>query len=280
MVELNPGYRSWWWPPRDASDRTRPRPAESPRCDGQRNVGRLRFPKRAIDCAHGRAAVRSIFMRAPGAIQRYFVIESFMDELATAARADPLDFRLRYMRPGVNVDLLQVVRRSSGWATRPSPRSRTDADSRVVSGRGYGQGESAHMVVELDVDRDTGRVRINQVWVAYSPGLIVNPDGLINQLEQATLQGLSRSLIEEVKFNTSKITTVDWVSHPILKFSDVPKVHVDIVDRPDMPLNGAGEMGSMPTAGAIGNAIFDATGVRLRRASFTPARVLAALKSR
>jgi CO/xanthine dehydrogenase Mo-binding subunit len=223
---------------------------------------------------------RSIFMRAPGAIQRYFVIESFMDELAAAARADPLDFRLRYMRPGVNVDLLQVVRRSSGWVTRPSPQPRTDADSRVVSGRGYGQGESAHMVVELDVDRDTGRVRINQVWVAYSPGLIVNPDGLINQLEQATLQGLSRSLMEEVKFNTSKITTVDWVSHPILKFSDVPKVHVDIVDRPDMPLNGAGEMGSMPAAGAIGNAIFDATGVRLRRAPFTPARVLAALKSR
>jgi CO/xanthine dehydrogenase Mo-binding subunit len=134
------------------------------------------------------------------------------------------------------------------------------------------------MVVELDVDRETGKVRMNQVWVAYSPGLIVNPDRLINQLEQATLQGLSRSLMEEVKFNTSKITTVDWVSHPIVRFSDVPKIHVDIVDRPDIPLNGAGEMGSMPAAGAIGNAIFDATGVRLRRAPFAPARVLAALK--
>jgi CO/xanthine dehydrogenase Mo-binding subunit len=221
---------------------------------------------------------RSIFMRAPAAIQRYFVIESFMDELAAAAGADPLDFRLRYMPPGVNADLLQVVRRSSGWVTRPSPQPGVGANARVVSGRGYGQGEGAHMVVELDVDRETGKVRMNQVWVAYSPGLIVNPDRLINQLEQATLQGLSRSLMEEVKFNTSKITTVDWVSHPIVRFSDVPKIHVDIVDRPDIPLNGAGEMGSMPAAGAIGNAIFDATGVRLRRAPFAPARVLAALK--
>jgi CO/xanthine dehydrogenase Mo-binding subunit len=221
---------------------------------------------------------RAIFMRAPAAIQRYFVIESFMDELAAAAGADPLDFRLRYMRPGVNVDLLRRVRKSSGWDARPSSRLRARY-GRVVTGRGYGQGEGAHTVVEVEVDRQTGKVRIREVWVAYSPGPVVNPDGLVNQLEQATLQGLSRALLEEVKFDRSHITTTDWVSHPIMRFSDVPKVHVEIVDRPDLPLNGAGEMGSMPVAGAVANAIFDATGVRIRRVPFTPARVLAALKA-
>jgi CO/xanthine dehydrogenase Mo-binding subunit len=134
-------------------------------------------------------------------------------------------------------------------------------------------------VVEVEVDRQTGKVRIREVWVAYSPGPVVNPDGLVNQLEQATLQGLSRALLEEVKFDRSHITTTDWVSHPIMRFSDVPKVHVEIVDRPDLPLNGAGEMGSMPVAGAVANAICDATGVRIRRVPFTPARVLAALKA-
>jgi nicotinate dehydrogenase subunit B len=222
---------------------------------------------------------RAIFMRAPSAIQRYFVIESFMDELAAAAGADALDFRLRYMRPGVNTDLMQIVRESSGWITRPSPYH-SNSDARVVTGRGYGQGEGAHTVVEVEVDRQTGKVRVRDVWVAYSPGPVVNPDGLINQLEQATIQGLSRVLMEEVRFDTSNITTIDWVSHPIFRFSDVPKVHVDIVDRPDLPVNGAGEMGSMPLAGAVANAIFDATGARIRRVPFTPARVLAALKGR
>ncbi|MBI4469639.1 MAG: xanthine dehydrogenase family protein molybdopterin-binding subunit [Acidobacteria bacterium] len=223
--------------------------------------------------------LRSIYMRSPGGIQRAFIDESFMDELAAAAGVDPIDFRLRYLSPGIEVELIDVVRKSSGWVTRPSPNQNASSNARFVTGRGFGRGYEVQMVVEVEVDRETGKVRIIQAWLAYSPGLIVNPDGLTNQLEQAALQGMSRVLTEEVTFDNSKVTSVDWITHPVLKFSETPKLHVNIVNRPDLPLDGAGENGTPPTAPAIGNAIFDATGVRLRRAPFTPERVLAALKA-
>lgn len=224
--------------------------------------------------------LRAIFMRAPGDIQSSFAIESFMDELAASAGEDPLDYRLRHMPSGPNVDLLGIVRKVSGWTSRRSPNPEAGGNARVIKGRGYAQGEDgAHMVVEVAVDRQTGKVTVIQTWIAFSPGLIVNPDGLVNQLEQAALQAFSRSLMEEVRFDRSKVTSVDWTSSPILRFSDVPKVHTTIVNRPDLELIGAGEPGTTPAAGALGNAIFDATGVRIRRVPLTPERVLAALKT-
>jgi CO/xanthine dehydrogenase Mo-binding subunit len=225
--------------------------------------------------------LRTMWMRSPAQVPTNFPSESFMDELAAAAGADPIEFRLRYMMsPDRDVDLIGVVRKSSGWVTRPSPNSSASTDARIVTGRGFARGRGVQTVVEVAVDRQTGRVNINQGWLAYSPGQIVNPDGLTNQLEQATLQGFSRALMEEVQFDTSNVTSVDWVSHPIFKFSDIPKLHIDIVNRPELPLNGAGEMATDPAISAIGNAIFDATGVRIRRIPFTPERVLAALKQR
>ncbi len=136
------------------------------------------------------------------------------------------------------------------------------------------------MVVEVEVDRQTGKVRLLQAWLVFSPGLIVNPDGLMNQLQQAALQVMSRALTEEVTFDTAKVTSVNWVSHPILRFSDVPKLNIEMVNRPNLALGGAGEPATTPPAAAIANAIFDATGVRIRRVPFTPERVLAALKQR
>lgn len=238
------------------------------------------FPNVRSVAHYAQPLFRAIYLRSVQGIQFAFANESFIDELAAAAGVDPIDFRLRYMRPGRDVDLIAVVRRSSGWVTRPSPNPNLSANTsaRFVTGRGFAQAGGLEMVVEVEVDRQTGKVRINQGWVAFSPGLIVNPDGLINQMEQGVLQGYSRALMEEVQFDTSKVTSVDWVSHPILKFSEIPKLHVDIVNRPDLPLAGAGEQGTYPAVGAIGNAIFDATGVRIRRAPFTPARVLSALK--
>lgn len=225
--------------------------------------------------------LRAVFMRAPGGIQTAFAIESFMDELAAAAGEDPLDFRLKCLPPGLNVDLLRIVRKASGWTSRRSPNPDAGGSARVLKGRGYAVGEDdSHMVVEVEVDRQTGKVTVTEAWVAFSPGLIVNPDGLVNQVEQAALQAFSRSLMEEVRFDNSKVTTVDWTTFPILRLSDVPKMHTTVVNRPDLDMTGAGEPGTTPAAGAIGNAIFDATGVRIRRVPFTPVRVLAALKTR
>lgn len=221
--------------------------------------------------------LRSIYMRSPGSHATDFANESFIDELAAAAKVDPLDFRLRHMT-GIDIDMLGRVRKNSGWVTGPSPSAAASSTDRYVRGRGFGHGRACATIAEVEVDRQTGKVRVLQAWIAYSPGLIVNPDGLMNQIEQATLQGFSRILTEEITFDTAKITSIDWVSHPILRFSEIPKLNIEIVNRPDLPLGGAGEIPTNGAISSIGNAIFNATGVRIRRAPFTPERVLAALK--
>jgi len=168
-----------------------------------------------------------------------------------------------------------------GWQKRPSP-NRENAGSGLWFGRGvayvhYKQAENhVAIAMEVAVDRASGKIEVRRVTCAHDCGLIVNPDGLRNQVEGNILQTLSRTLHEEVKFDQSHVTSVDWVGYPILTFPEAPAVEVALIDRPELPPLGAGEAASAPVAAALANAVFDATGVRLRRVPFTVERVRAA----
>ena len=169
-----------------------------------------------------------------------------------------------------------------GWQSRPSPNPRA-AQGNLLLGRGaaymhYKQAENyVALAMAVAVDRASGRIEVRRITCAHDCGLVVNPDGLRNQVEGCILQTLSRALHEEVKFDRSRVTSVDWSSYPILRFPEMPPVEVALINRPELPPVGAGEAATAPVAAALANAIFDATRVRLRTVPFTPARVEAAL---
>jgi CO/xanthine dehydrogenase Mo-binding subunit len=215
-------------------------------------------------------------LRAPGKIANVFAVESFTDELAAAAGVDPLAFRLRGLKDQRAIDVLTRVAEMTGWKPRTFPgRSGT---GRGIAYMRYKQAENyVAMAMEVTVDRSSGKIAVRRVACAHDCGLVVNPDSLRNQIEGCILQTLSRSLHEEVKFDRSRVTSVDWLTYPILTFPEVPVVEVALINRLELPLLGAGEAATAPVAAALGNAIFDATGIRLRTAPFTPERVKAAL---
>jgi nicotinate dehydrogenase subunit B len=225
-------------------------------------------------------------LRAPGKIANVFAVESFTDELASAAGMDPVAFRLRGLRERDNdaraIAVVQRVTEMIGWEPRPSPNPKA-GEGNLRVGRGfaymrYKQSENyVAMAMEVAVDRGAGTVNVRRVACAHDCGLVVNPDALRNQIEGSILQTLSRTLHEEVKFDRSRVTSLDWASYPILRFPEAPSVEVALLDHPELPLLGAGEAATAPVAAALGNAIFDATGVRLRTVPFTAARVKAAL---
>jgi CO/xanthine dehydrogenase Mo-binding subunit len=241
----------------------------------------------ALDAGRARSVfvepwLRSIYLRAPGVQQAVFAFESFMDELASAAGVDPVEFRLRHMEDSRDRDVLAAAARLAGWRAGPQPRPGS-ADAKILSGQGvamarYGDGKPRiAMVADVEVERATGKVRVKWLSVALDCGLIVNPDALLNQIQGAVIQGTSRSLMEEVQFDREKITSVSWDEYPILRFSEIPDVRVETINRPDKPPAAAGEVCTIPTTAVIANAIFDATGVRIRQVPFTPARVKAML---
>jgi CO/xanthine dehydrogenase Mo-binding subunit len=211
-------------------------------------------------------------LRAPGKIANVFAAESFTDELAAAAGIDPIEFRLQSLTDPRAIEVIKRAAEMIGWEARRSPNRR--ANSNVLVGRGfaytrYKQAENyAAIAIEIAVDRATGKISIRRVTCAHDGGLIVNPDGLRNQIEGSILQTLGRTLHEEVKFNRSRVTSVDWATYPILTFPEVPTVEVALIDRPSLPPLGAGEASTAPVAAALGNAVFDATGIRLRKVPF------------
>jgi len=223
-------------------------------------------------------------IRAPGKIANTFATESFFDELAAAAGKDALAFRLRYLTDPRGIEVLRRAAARLGWNPRPSPQ-RADPKGSVLRGRGLAYVHYKHdeayvaMGMEVEVERASGRVRVRRVVCAHDCGLIINPDGLRSQIEGCIIQTLSRALLEEVTFDRSRVTSVDWASYPILKFPDVPVIEIELIDRPDEPPVGAGEPASAPVAAALANAIFDATGARLRTVPFRPNRVKAALEA-
>jgi CO/xanthine dehydrogenase Mo-binding subunit len=221
-------------------------------------------------------------LRAPGKIANVFAVESFADELAAAAGMDAVAFRLRGL---TDRRAIQVIDRTTGkmdWQTRPSPNPHP-AEGDLLVGRGmaymrYKQAENYVAIgMTVAVNKATGKIAVRRVVCAHDCGLVVNPDGLRNQVEGNILQTLSRTLHEEVTFDQSRVTSVDWARYPILTFPEAPALQVELIDRPEQPAYGAGEAASAPVAAALANAVFDATGVRLRSVPFTAERVKAAL---
>jgi nicotinate dehydrogenase subunit B len=237
-------------------------------------------------------------LRDPDGPQVTFASESFIDELAAAAKADPVEFRLKLLtarreddsgfKRARSVACIKAAAEKFGWDPRPAPRPRVAGE--VVTGRGIAYAFRSQTVVaeiaEVEVNRRTGRVWVKRLVCAHDCGLVINPEALIRVLECGMLHSVSRTLHEEVQFDQEKVTSVDWVTHPTLRHADTPQ-QIDVVlvngdpnpQRPDLPHYGAGETVCKPTIAAIANAVFDATGVRLRRVPFRSARVLAALKN-
>jgi nicotinate dehydrogenase subunit B len=227
---------------------------------------------------------RPSWIRTPGRLQNTYANESFVDELAAAAAMDPLDFRLKYLDPADKrgIELLQRLAKLANWQKRPSPQKSVSGN--VANGRGmsYVKYELARtyigVVAEVEVGRSTGEIRVPKFYVAHDCGQIINPDGVKNQIEGCVVQTLSRTLIEELKFNRSQVTSLDWESYPILTFPLVPEIIIDLIDRPTEKPWGAGEPAASVIPSAISNAVFDATGVRLRSIPYTPAKVKAAMQ--
>jgi nicotinate dehydrogenase subunit B len=219
-------------------------------------------------------------LRAPGKIGNVFAVESFFDELAFTAGVDPLAYRLRQLRDHRGREVLERVGEMMQWVPRVTSPNRSDE---VLKGRGiayvhYKQAENyVAMGMEVEVQRSTGVVRVNRVACGHDCGLMINPDAVRAQVEGCILQTLSRTLFEEVTFDRARVTSTDWESYPILNFKDVPRLDIALIDRRHERPLGAGEAATAAVGAALGNAIFDATGARLRSAPFRPTRVKAAL---
>jgi nicotinate dehydrogenase subunit B len=237
-------------------------------------------------------------LRDPNGPQSTFASESFIDELAAAAKADPMEFRMKLLTGSTAEDsgfkrarsiaCLKAAADAYGWDRRPSPKPRGTGE--ILTGRGVAYSFRGQTVVaeiaEVEVNRRTGHVWVKRLVCAHDCGLVVNPESLRHTVECAMLHSISRTLHEEVQFDREKVTSVDWNSHPTLTHADAPEqITVVLVNgdpnpkRPDLPPYGAGEAACKPMLAAVANAIYDATGVRLRRIPFRAPRVLAALKA-
>ena len=225
--------------------------------------------------------LRTSNLRAPGDPARCFASECFLDEIAADLKADPVEYRLRHLsgnrRGG---ECLKAAAEKAQWKSRPSPAPASSAN--IARGRGVAVTQRADaycaIVADVEVNRTTGAVAVKNLVCSHDCGLIVNPDGVKNQIEGNVIQGVSRALFEEVTFDGKGVTSLDWKTYPILRFADVPEVEIVLINRPEMPALGAGEPSIIPVAAAIANAIFDAVGARLREVPFTPKRVLAGLQ--
>jgi len=230
------------------------------------------------------APLRPAPLRSPGKPANCFAVESFTDELAAAAGIDPIEFRLRGLK---NPRAIEVIKRTAAlmkWQARPSPGA--DTSAAIARGRGISFVHYKHsetyvaMAMAVAVDRASGKITVERVACAHDCGQIINPDGVRAQVEGSILQTLSRVLLEEVKFDRSRVLSLDWSSYPILRFSDVPKLDIDLIDRPNEPPLGAGEAACSAVGAALANAVYDATGTRLRTVPFTPERVKAELNGK
>jgi nicotinate dehydrogenase subunit B len=254
-----------------------PQPIPQPAGGGDRNAIPLyRFPNsRVVHHFLPAVPLRVSALRALGAYMNVFSIESFVDELAAAARVDPVEFRLRYLEDSRARDVVRMAAERFGW----SAWKRTTGH-----GRGFGFARYKNLAAytaiacEAEVDRDSGRVRMLRAVAAVDSGEAVNPDGIRNQIEGGIVQSISWTLYEAVTFDRTRITSVDWGGYPILRFPSLPEsVEVHVINRPGQPFLGTGEAAQGPAAAALANALADATGGRIRELPFTPKRVREAI---
>ena len=225
---------------------------------------------------------RPSWIRTPGRMQNTFANESFMDELAAAAGVDPLEFRLRYLKDPRGVELLTRLARLAAWEKRNTGSKATQGDRASGRGLSYVRYELARTyvgaVADVEVDRNSGAIRVTRFFVVQDCGQIINPDGVRAQLEGNIIQTVSRTLKERVTFDRSRVTSVDWASYPILTFPEVPEIHMDLIDRPTEKPWGAGEPSAAVVSAAISNAVYDAINTRLRSVPFTSDKVKAAIR--
>ena len=221
--------------------------------------------------------LRSAHLRDPVGPQIHFASESFIDEVAHAAGSDPVAFRLKNLTEPRDIAVVKAAAEKANWQPRVSGPHGKASDG-VASGRGFAYCQRGRTVVavvaDVEVDLKTGKVAPKHFVVAHDCGLIVNPGALQLCIEGNVVHGASRALWEETKFDPEKVTSIDWMTYPILDITEAPEsVEIVLINRPELPPLGAGEPSTRPVAAAIANAIFDATGQRVRRAPLTPERV-------
>ena len=240
-------------------------------------------PNVKVDTHHiAETFFRSAHLRSPGRIENSFANEGFTDELAAAAGVDPAEFRLRHLKDARAEAVIRAAMKLADWKTRVGPNP--DAGSgNLLKGRGiaYTRYNNAityvAAVAEVEVNRDSGAIRVTRLCIGHDCGQMINPDGVANQVEGGAIQTVSRALMEAVQWERNRVTSVDWATYPILRFPDVPRVEIELIDRPGEVAWGVGEPTAVVIPPAIANAVYDATGARLRSVPFTPDKVKAAL---
>ena len=255
-------------------------------------IPQYEYPKMRVVSQDAAPIVRASWMRGVSALPNVFAHECWIDECAYLAGEDPLAYRMRYLKDPRAVALTHAAHKQAGWQDGPAHRNPAPADQRLVKGRGFAYARYYHSkfpgygaawatwICDVTVDRETGVIKVDKVFVAHDCGEMVNPAGVRHQVHGNIIQSTSRVLKEYVTFDSKGVTSLDWGGYPILRFDELPEIDVQLVERPGEDPMGAGESASVPSAAAVSNAVFDATGVRLREVPFTPARVLAALKAK
>ncbi len=224
--------------------------------------------------------LRSSHLRDPLGPEIHFAHESFVDEVAFALKQDPVAFRMAHVTNQRDKDVIKAVADKVGWQPRTDARKQRKGDIAYGQGIAYStrNGTRVAVVAEVEVDTKTGKVRGKKFTVAHDCGIVINPQLLTQTIEGNVVQALSRAIHEEVMFDTKNVTSIDWETYPILDFVERPDtIDVVLINRPNIPPNGAGEGSMRPIVAAMANAIFDATGVRLRQGPFTPDRLRAGL---
>ncbi|MDO8979638.1 MAG: molybdopterin-dependent oxidoreductase [Afipia sp.] len=233
--------------------------------------------------------VRASWFRGVSALPNTFAHESYIDELAAEAGVDPIEYRLRYLKDPRAVDLVKAVAKRADWTPRPLWKEQ-EAEGNVVRGRGFAYALYVHSkfpgygaawsawIADVAVNKSTGDVSVTRVVAGQDSGMMINPDGVRHQIHGNVIQSTSRALMEEVSFDRAAVASREWGAYPIITFPDIPKIDVLMLPRQDQPPLGVGESASVPSAAAIANAIFDATGVRFREPPFTPERILSGLR--
>ncbi|AZD23322.1 Isoquinoline 1-oxidoreductase beta subunit [Pseudomonas chlororaphis subsp. aurantiaca] len=253
-------------------------------------IPQYRFPQMRIVCQDAAPIVRASWMRGVSALPNVFAHESWIDELAYIAQQDPIAFRLRYLDDPRALALIEALKKQADWQDGSAHRHPAPPSQEWVKGRGFAYARYFHSkfpgfgaawaawVCDLSVNRRTGQIRLDKIFVSHDCGRMVNPAGVRHQVHGNIVQSCSRVLKEYVGFDHCGSTSLEWGGYPILRFDELPEVDVQLLDRPEEPSMGAGESASVPSAAAIANAIFDAVGVRLRQVPFTPERLLQALQ--